>query len=87
MTPIANGTKCSFCKEEQTEVHLYGLCKAWKGARIELHRKIRTMTTLAEWNNNPTKNEWNGIPITTSWSNNQLSNNQTNHNPSENGTN
>ena len=50
MTPIANGTRCSFYKEEQTEVHLYGLCKAWKGARIELHRKIGTMTTLTEWN-------------------------------------
>ena len=50
MTPIANRTRCSFCQEEQSEIHLYGICKAWKGARMELHRKIRTMTTLTEWN-------------------------------------
>ena len=50
MTSIANGTRCSFCREKQTDVHLYGLCKAWKGARTELHRKKRTMTTLIEWN-------------------------------------
>ena len=50
MTPIANRTRCSFCQEEQSEMHLYGLCKAWKGARMELHRKMRTMTTLTEWN-------------------------------------
>ena len=50
MTPIANRARCPFCQEEQSEIHLYGLCKAWKGARMELHRKIRTMTTLTEWN-------------------------------------
>ena len=49
MTPIPIGAKCAFCNEKQTEAHLYGLCKVWKGARLELHRKIKEMTTILEW--------------------------------------
>ena len=51
MNPIPNGVKCAFCNEKQAETHLYGLCncKAWKGARLELHRKIKKMTTVLEW--------------------------------------
>ena len=41
MTPIPIGAKCAFYNEKQTEAHLYGLCKVWKGARLELHRKIK----------------------------------------------
>ena len=48
-TPIQMGAKCPFCREHQTEIHMYGLCKVWKGARLELQRKIREMSTIAEW--------------------------------------
>ena len=48
-TPIQIEQKCPFCKEQQTEIHVYGLCRAWKGARIELQRKIKEMSTIAEW--------------------------------------
>ena len=41
MTPIPKGAKCAFCNEEQTEVHLYGLCKIWKGARFNYIGKLR----------------------------------------------
>ena len=43
------GGKCAFCNEQQTEAHLYGLCRIWKGARLELQRKIKKMTNITEW--------------------------------------
>ena len=49
MTPISRRAKCAFCNEKQTEAHLYGICKVWKGARLELHMKIKEMTTIPEW--------------------------------------
>ena len=49
ITPIQKGAKCAFCNEKQTEANLYGLCKIWKGATLELQRKIKEMTTIPEW--------------------------------------
>ena len=49
ITPIQYGTKCKFCNEQQTEAHMYGLCKVWRGARLELQRKIKEMSIIAEW--------------------------------------
>ena len=48
-TPIQIGARCPFCRDQQTEAHMYGLCKVWKGARLELQRKIKEMSTIAEW--------------------------------------
>ena len=49
ITPIPYGMKCAFCNEQQTEAHMYGLCIVWRGARLELQRKIREMSVIAEW--------------------------------------
>ena len=49
ITPIPPGAKCAFCKEQQTEAHMYGLCIVWRGARLELQRKIREMSIIVEW--------------------------------------
>ena len=48
-TPIQIGAKCKFCNEQQTKAHMYGLCRVWKGARLELQRKIKEMATITEW--------------------------------------
>ena len=49
ITPIPYGMKCAFCNEHQTEAHMYGMCIVWRGARLELQRKIREMSVIAEW--------------------------------------